>query len=134
MIDAKKLYPNTYKNPWDGVWDYNPLIEAFGKVALRANIGSYQGDTFVLYDDGGKIGYLVFGYGSCTICDPIQSCDSYEELQELCNRLEGDVRWFKDRVEALDYFENYDWEGQWFFYEKETREFIAECIEYLKGE
>ena len=73
MVDAKKLYPDFEKYYSEG--DYDPMVNAFGNVVVRVDDDDYQGDTRVLYNNDGKIGYLVFGWGSCCCCDALQSCN-----------------------------------------------------------
>ena len=129
MVDVKKLYPNFKEGI--GVWNYTPIVEAFGNVAVRVDEDDYQGDTWVLYDNDGKIGYLIFGWGSCTYCDALQGCDTIEEVQELCNKLENDIRWFDTAEEALKWFNKYDWEGDWSWHCDEGKLFVREAIGYL---
>ena len=129
MVDVKKLYP--YFKEGCGVCDYTPIVEAFGNVAVRVDDDGYQGDTWVLYDNDGKIGYLIFGWGSCTYCDALQGCDTIEEVQELCNKLENDIRWFDTAEEALKWFNKYDWEGDWSWHCDEGKLFVREAIGYL---
>lgn len=128
-IDVKELYNEDDKYGWD---DYQPMIDAFGKVVIQDEVGSYQGDTFVLYDEGNKIGYLEFGWGSCCGCDSLQACCSIEEVQELCDELQDEIRWFYNKKQALEWFENHDWEGDWCY--GETVDFVEKCKNYLRGE
>lgn len=136
MIDVKTLYSEEYM--WNGMFmrisEYEPMITAFGNVVFMVEDNAYQGDTRVLYDNDGKIGHLIFGWGSCTGCDALQGCKSIEEVQELCNELENDIMWFDTREEALKYFETHDWEGDWSWYHDETHTYVELAIKYLKGE
>ena len=92
MVDAKKLYPNFEESYGESAYD--PMVNAFGNVVIQVDDNGYQGDTRVLYNNDGKIGYLIFGWGSCCVCDALQGCASLEEIQELCNELESDILWF----------------------------------------
>ena len=127
MIDVKSIYEN---DGW-GWSDYQPMIDAFGNVAVQVDDQDYQGDTRVLYDNNGKIGHLVFGWGSCSGCDALQACDDYEELQELCNELENDIKWFDNKKEALEWFKAHDWEGDYSWHQEESRDFVKKAIAYL---
>ena len=131
MVDAKKLYPDFEKYYSES--DYDPMVKAFGNVVVRVDDDAYQGDTRVLYNNDGKIGYLVFGWGSCCCCDALQSCNSIEEVQELCNELENDILWFDTAEEALKWFNEHDWLGDWSWYTDEGKQFVHEAIIYLEG-
>ena len=129
-VDAKKLYGN---NQWEW-FDYQPMLNAFGNIVLRIDDRGYQGDSRVLYDNDGKIGFLLFGWGSCSGCDALQACGTIEEVQQLCDNLQNDIKWFEDKETAHEWFCTHDWEGDYSWYEEETREFVSKAKEYLKGE
>ena len=129
-IDVKELYKD---ESWSW-YDYQPMLNAFGKVAIQVDDDAYQGDSRLLYDENGKIGVLIFGWGSCSGCDALQACDSLEEVQELCDSLQDDIKWFDDKKQALEYFTNHDWQGDYSWYQTETKEFINKCIEYLSAD
>ena len=128
-IDVQTLY--TYDGGWSW-YDYTPLIEAFGKVAIRVDDHDYQGDTRILYDNDGKIGYLIFGWGSCAGCDALQACADYDDLQRLCNQLQDMIMWFESKDAALTYFREHDWKGDYSWHFDETKEFVAKAIDYLE--
>lgn len=129
MIDAKKLYP--VFDEW-GDSDYTPIIEALGNVAIRVDDDDYQGDTRVLYNNDGKIGYLLFGWGSCSGCDALQGCETIDEVQELCNELESSIRWFDTAEDAIKWFNEHDWKGDWSWYTNEGKHFVHEVVTYLE--
>ena len=129
-IDVKQLYEN---DRW-GWYDYQPMLDAFGKIAIQVDDDDYQGDSRLLYDENGKIGVLIFGWGSCSGCDALQACGSLEEVQELCDELQEDIKWFEDKTQALEYFTNHDWQGDYSWHSTETKEFINKCIEYLSAD
>ena len=129
MVDVKNLYDaNDF-----GWYDYGSMIEAFGNVAVRVDDRDYLGDTRVLYNNDGRIGHLIFGWGSCPGCDALQACNTLAEVQELCNALEDSIEWFETPKKALEWFEQRDWEGGYYWHYSETREYIAKAIEYLKN-
>ena len=128
MVDAKTIYESSDY----GWYDYDPMINAFGCVAVRVDDRDYQGDTRVLYDSNGRIGHLIFGWGSCSGGDALQACCSIEELQELCNSLESSIEWFKTPQAALDWFLTRDWCGDYCWQAVETREYLTKAIEYLR--
>ena len=132
MIDVRTLYKEEEGNY--GWYDYQPMVEAFGNVVVQVDDDDYQGDTRVLYDNNGKIGHLVFGWGSCSGCDALQACETLDDVQELCNMLENSIIWFNSKAGALKWFEAHDWEGSWEWHCDETKKYINQSIEYLKGE
>lgn len=129
-IDVKQLYEN---ERW-GWCDYQPMLDAFGKIAIQVDDDDYQGDSRLLYDENGKIGVLIFGWGSCSGCDALQACGSLGEVQELCDSLQEDIKWFDDKAQALEYFANHDWQGDYSWHQMETKKFINKCIEYLSAD
>ena len=131
MRTARELY----EAEEDGslyVSDYNPMLSAFGAIALQVDDKDYHGDSRVLYDDDGRVGYLQFGWGSCSGCDALQGCDNIADIQDLMDRLQESIRWFDSYAEALKFFETHDWQGEYSFREEEQGAFVAQSIEYLK--
>jgi hypothetical protein len=129
-IDVTKLY-NGYTTGWFHVGNYRPMIEAFGNIAVQVDDCDYQGDTRILYDNDRKIGFLIFGWGSCSGCDALQACENIEEVQNLCNELQDDIKWFDSKEEALAWANEKDWDTEWFWHENEGREFVQKVIDYL---
>ena len=110
--------------------DYNYIVEDFGHVAIQVDDEDYQGDSRILFDNEDNYGILIFGWGSCSGCDALQRCESWEELTELYDELLYSVTWFDTKEECIDYLNTHDWEGDFCWNEK-TREFINRAIEYL---
>jgi hypothetical protein len=131
-VDVRELYKDTDQKYYFSVYDYQPMIDAFGKVAIQVEDNDYQGDTRVLYDNDGKIGFLVFGWGSCSGCDALQACSNYDEVQELCDELQNKIQWFASKEEALAWAKEKDWEIEFYWHEEETKEFVREIIKYLE--
>lgn len=128
---AKKLYPELDR---DGFFytcgDYQPIIDSIGNVLLEVHDSDYQGDSRILYEKNGKYGYLIFGWGSCSGCDALQSCDSYDEIDELIDGLVESVKWFDSLEELKEYFRNKDWELEYSWHAIETRDFVTKVLEY----
>lgn len=82
---------------------YEDVINSFGvEVVAIECMGSYQGDYAVALRDSNKVGFLMFGYGSCSGCDSLAACDTDEELESLQSRLFESISWgddFKKLVE-----------------------------------
>jgi hypothetical protein len=114
----------------DDGWGYAPYGygELLGsmeyEVLGEVNHGDYQGDSQVLLKDGDRYGYLTYGWGSCSGCDALQSCQTVEEATELRDQLASAVLWFDSAVEMSDYLKNRDWKLQWLG-EDRGREVIA---------
>lgn len=121
-----------YSDEWIEWSDYQPMLDAFGEIVVQVDDNDYSGDSRVLYDENGKIGLLIFGWGSCCGCDALQGCNTLEEVQELCDELQAQIKWFEGKEEALEYFTYHDWEGDYSWGASETKEFVGKCIEYLK--
>ena len=91
----------------------------------------YQGDSRVLFRDGERYGVLIFGWGSCSGCDALQACDTYEEVDDLRHQLEGEIVW-GTREETLAYIKGKDWAGTFIWHADETKEFLDEAVKLLE--
>lgn len=94
-------------------WDYTPMLEEFGTIILREDDEGYQGDSFLIYHNDNKYGYLSFGWGSCSGCDALQGCRTISEVQELMDSLYDDIVWYDSIKELQDHFGNTDWDLKW---------------------
>lgn len=113
MKTAKELFAED-----DYYWyDYDPIIDNFGNVVEKIDIGGYQGDTLVFYDNHGCYGFLSFGWGSCSGCDALQACSTLDDVQELMDDLYNSIKWFDTIEEAREYFSKHDWAGDWSYYQ-----------------
>ena len=139
MKTATELYPDyAEEEKKDGSFygpsDYTPILDNIGTVLLRDDDDDYQGDSRVLYKDGERIGYLQFGWGSCSGCDALQACNSIFEIQTLMDNLRDSVKWFMNRAEALEWFKTHNWELDYSWHEDNQRRFIKNAIEVLSNE
>lgn len=134
MIDVKKVYEGELDNEYCFLCDYQPMLDAFGKIAIQVDDQDYQGDSRLLYDENGKIGCLIFGWGSCSGCDALQACGTLDDVQELCNELQDSIKWFDSKKEALSWFKTHDWEGDYCWHINDTKDFVEKCIAYLSEE
>lgn len=112
-------------------YSYQPMIDSFGNVLVQVSDRGYQGDTRVLLEDSGLFGMLIFGWGSCSGCDALQGCNSFDDLQRLYDSLKNSVQWWESAEDALDYFEKHDWEGDYSWHQEETHEFARRCKDLL---
>ena len=77
MKTAAQLFPEAI-DPEDGrflSWktDYTSILNQFGYIVIKVDDDDYQGDSRVLYEGyKDEVGYLQFGWGSCSGCDALQ--------------------------------------------------------------
>lgn len=128
-VDVREIYKGEDPS-W--LYDYQPMIDAFGKVAVQVDDEDYQGDTRVLYDNDGEIGFLDFGWGSCRGCDALQACCTFVDVQELCDGLQDSIKWFANKEEALLWAKEKDWATEYYWHEEKGRDFVRKMIEYLE--
>ena len=113
---------------------YSELLDGFEyEIVVQVDDKDYQGDSRLLFKDGDRFGYLNFGWGSCSGCDALEGCSSFEEVEKLYQDLYESIRWFDNAKECLDFFEKHDWEGDYSWYADEQKQFINECKEKLKA-
>jgi hypothetical protein len=115
-----------------GWYDYNAMLETMGEIVIKVDDHDYQGDSRVLFHDKDtdQYGYLIFGWGSCSGCDALQSCSTLKEVDDLRYGLYSSIIW-KDKGDMLDFFENRDWETKYEWHAKETKEFVEKVTDYL---
>lgn len=115
------------------VTDYMPIIRSFGGVLIEIADDGYHGDSYILYTKHGPTsqlyGILVFGWGSCSGCDALQACDTWEDVAELYNQLESQIKWFTES-EARAYVKNKDWSAEWFV-NRETGAAFVGALRYF---
>jgi hypothetical protein len=145
-MKAKELYSNkeNYRDEEEyrynsrgeyglfSISDYTPIIKSFGEVLIQVDDDDHEGDTRILYKSKDKYSYLIFGWGSCSGCDALQNCSTFEEIDELIERLRNNIKWFDTLEELQDYFRNKDWELEYSYYEEKTKEFIEKVLKYGK--
>ena len=133
MKKAIELYPDTYKSDdiyFFGPCDYQPILEEFGNIIIQIDDNDYQGDSRVLLQNDNKYGILIFGWGSCSGCDALQGCDSYEEIDELIQDIYNDIKWFDTLLDCKSWVKNRDWELQYSYHCDETKAFIDKVLNY----
>lgn len=110
MKTARELYPYALKDDEWGdkcfliIKDYQPILDSFGEILLQIDDNGYQGDSRVLYKLPNEIGILQFGWGSCSGCDALMDCDSYEEVDEFIQHLHSRILRYPSLQEAIEYF------------------------------
>lgn len=127
----KRLYEEPDNFEWYG---YQPLLSSFGTILIQIKDNDYQGDSRILYSDGRRIGFLMFGWGSCSGCDAFYRCDTFEEAEEFRDNLYGSIKWFDNQKQALEWFKTHDWKGDYSSRDKNTKFFVKLCIKFLSHE
>ena len=114
---TRMLYPPSYEQ----------VIESLGDVKHLTQQGSYEGDYFVVLAKDGKLGWLAFGYGSCSACDALQGCDTKEEVLDLVEGLRSSIVWFDTEEALVDYLKGkyLKAEPQWWHENKGVTEMLA---------
>jgi len=128
MKPLKDVYP-TIDDEAPSFYDYSPLLTSFGyEIFLKVDDTDYQGDSRLLFKDGERIGLLIFGWGSCSGCDALQACGSFNEVEVLRAQLHEQIKWFESKAEARNYFLTHDWAGDYHGESEETVQFIAQAM------
>ena len=132
MSTSKLLYPDygVDSDSFYGPCDYQPIINSFGKVLIQVDDKDYQGDTRVILESGGKIGWLNFGWGSCSGCDALQACNNHADIDALILDLKNSIKWFDTIDELKQYFSTKDWSLDYSWHEIEQKQFIEQVLNY----
>ena len=108
------------------------MLNEFGEILIQVDEEAYQGDSFLLYKNDNKYGFLAFGWGSCSGCDALQACDTIGEVQELMDRLYNDIIWFDSLQELEDYMCNPNLILEWYYHDDVFKEFREKVLNYGK--
>lgn len=120
LEQVQAAYPDCYGDELDEAYwggapnDYFPLLKLIGELLLVVRYGDYQGDTLALYRIGEGYGVLSFGWGSCSGCDALAACDSYDDIVALGNKMESQMSQFPTKEALLNWIANRDWRGCYF--------------------
>lgn len=140
MKPISEVYPEHAKDEADGNGfygpsDYTPLLESIGhEIVHREDQDDYQGDSWLIFRDGQRWGYLEFGWGSCSGCDALQGCDTMAEIAELRMNLVNKTKWFKTAADALAWFKSHNWETDYSWCQEELRRFVKDATDILMKE
>lgn len=119
-------------SPEDKV-SYQSLIESCGvEILLDVEEDNWQGDSYLILEhlDTLHLGFLTFGWGSCSGCDAFQACESDKEFEELRDALWNGIRWFDTKDELVAWIKKHDWKGD-FGDEYTKREFVKQALKYF---
>lgn len=129
MSIAQKLYPN---EPLQWISDYQPIINYFGEIIIQIQDSNYQGDARVLLQMEEMYGILLFGWGSCTCCDALRGCKTWEEVDSLIDTLRQSIISFKEIKDIQKYLEETNWDIKCYDM-KTTRLFVDLCKLWCKN-
>ena len=129
---ARELYSKEESNYFT-VCDYQPIVDSFGTVLIQEDDDDYQGDSRILLESEGRYGLLIFGWGSCSGCDALQSCGNYDEVDKLIDEMRGDVKWFGTKADVNKYVTEKDWELEWSWQAGETRKFVERVTKWTEA-
>ena len=142
MLDIREVYPDLDERDAEeddldvksfyGPSNYNPLLRSLEySIILQIDDAGYSGDSRVIFRNGDQFGTLIFGWGSCTGCDALKKCKSYEEIEFLRSKLLKNIKWGRVQ-ELLSYIENKDWELEYSWDSDETKVFVEQAITLLR--
>jgi hypothetical protein len=113
MKDVRTIWPDITDDRYGSSYPgYEEIVAQLGTVVMDAAVGSYQGDIHMIVESAGRYGYVSVSYGSCSGCDALQACESVRQLQDLCDGIEGSVKWFDSPDALAEWFSSRDWEVQ----------------------
>ncbi len=113
---------------------YENLIESLGvRILLQEDDDDYQGDSYLIVGlpDGWPVGFLTFGWGSCSGCDALQAADTHADLDELRDELASQIHWEETPGKLLAWLAVRDWAGQFSWYRQTIREFLPKAAQAL---
>lgn len=141
MKPLQKAYPDTARTLRDegrfvAPCDYLPLIESMGHgVLLFQSDDNYEGDSrLLLHAADGRYGFMIFGWGSCIGCDALMESESFEDLEELRDRLAAGIVWHSTPQDMICFLLARDWPAQatyWAGNRESICNFIGNCITLL---
>lgn len=137
----KSLYPYERDSDYFYVSDYGPLDALIGEEVVCVSDPDYQGETRILYQKMNEDNmfddmYTVRTYywGSCSGCDALQACSSWEDLLDYAQSHIANVQWF-NREELIQHLDNiiaeHEKSNYWGYHCSEEMQFLRECYEYL---
>jgi hypothetical protein len=117
--------------------NYEMIVDSFELgILIEVEDDDYQGDSFFLLRDHEKYGILIFGWGSCSGCDPLDEiCDSFkgskfiEEMTKFRDDMYDSIVW-RSREEIVEYISEKNFNFEWYGHSEGGRKFIKELKNY----
>lgn len=128
------------------IFNYDEIIDTFEcEVLVEESDDDYQGDTYVFLRNDDMYGILIFGWGSCSGCDALESIscwktsgcsekhisETLKSLTEFRDEMYESITWRKLK-EMKEYIEVKDFKLEWYGNTKTGRKFVTEVQSYLK--
>lgn len=108
---------------------YDEIIATQGEIIGQWVMGTWQGDYIYLLKNDDKYSFFVIGYGSCSGCDALESCDNDEEFNELKEDIINRIAW-GTKKEIIDHITNEE-ANRWYFHEYGWEEIQKEALDLL---
>ena len=106
---------------------YHSLIEVLNyDILIFVDEDDWQGDSLYLLKNNDKYGLLKFGWGSCSGCDALQACESFDDVYTLLNNLNDEIIWFDSKDEINKYLFSKDWDVE-YLDKSLVKNFLEEC-------
>lgn len=135
LLEFKDRFSQLYNKKHD--YMSSPKVEeligsAGCDVIASTYIGSWSGDVLMVLKNGTGFGLLIVGYGSCSGCDALKSCNTFEELFDFREKLFKSIMW-KEYSEFIEYLKNKDWETEFYCSDKKNLKIVKEFIKESKS-
>lgn len=120
---------------------YEDLVESLEYEVLKEErFGDYEGDLLFVLRDGGKYGYVVIGYGSCSGCDNLEgrlgydgwTQESHEAVTELRDEIHRSIRWADSLEDLLTLMTPEQTDIHWYGNDDECKSIFARLRTELK--
>lgn len=124
---------------WLPTPNYENLLEAAGLTVVTSEyFGSYQGDAIaIVKDEQGREGISVWGYGSCSGCDHLQSIEplgayskkdqlaaDWSEMNAYADEMRQNVRWAESDGVAGLARQLLSERSEWYTFENEMSDYL----------
>ncbi len=122
-------------HPFGGV-EYDTLINSMEvEILVQAHDDNYQGDSWYLLSGPQGIGFLTFGWGSCSGCDAAEAVHNVEEATELRDELWASITWHPTLAAMRAWLVERDWSAQ-FYWRNDTffGKFLPDALAYISKE
>jgi hypothetical protein len=117
-----------------GYYSYDELVTSQGaEIVLAESDHDYQGDTYYLLRQGNRYGYLVVGWGSCSGCDALEGCSTFEDVRQLRDMLVQGI-WWGTAAAVADHITARTQANDWYITEETFRVFRDKALTMLHGE
>ena len=135
--DVKEAFPEFLD--WNSI-SYFELIESMGlQILVDEDYGDYQGETLMLVrdkEDHQRHGIINFTWGSCSVCDQLQGCSTYEDLEEVRDGLYAIIDWSEedpDGSKIIKWWSERDVEALEALYPEHNRDFMKALENHQKN-